>query len=47
MKKIQVELKGETKVYGDEFDSQDFEQLKKIFQNLAILTLMLLKIAKI
>ena len=32
MKKIQVELEDGTKVYGDEFDSQDFEQLKKIFQ---------------
>lgn len=32
MKKILVQLKDGTKVYGDEFDSQDFEQLKKIFQ---------------
>lgn len=32
MKKVNVQLKDGTKVIGDEFDSQDFEQLKKIFQ---------------
>lgn len=32
MKKIQVQLKDGSKVYGDEFDAQDFELLKLIFQ---------------
>lgn len=32
MKKVLVTLKDGSKVYGDEFDTQDFELLKKIFQ---------------
>lgn len=32
MRKTLIQLKDGTKVYGDEFDSQDFEQLKLIFQ---------------
>lgn len=32
MKKTLIQLKDGTKVYGDEFDSQDFLQLKNIFK---------------
>ena len=34
MKKVLVQLKDGTKVYGDEFDNQDFLQLKNIFTKL-------------
>lgn len=32
MKKVLVNLKDGTKVYGDEFDARDFKKLKKIFK---------------
>ena len=32
MKKVLVTLKDGSKVYGDEFDAKDFEQLKVIFK---------------
>lgn len=32
MKKVLVELKDKSKVYGDEFDSNDFEKIKAIFK---------------
>lgn len=32
MKKVQVQLKNGAKIYGDEFDEQDFFELKSIFK---------------
>lgn len=32
MKKVQVQLKNGAKIYGDEFDEQDFLELKSIFK---------------